>query len=242
MGPSSISKLIVSWLALAASVQAGPFTFSSHVASGSGSANVFDGGPAGVDSDVTFGPTDSLMSFLATDDTGTGSFDALASAGGRSRVNPRVEEMWVLVDFIVGYYPSLFPGGDRPGGTAEGQLSSVIELPLPADDIFWAYQLLIRDTVDFEGSSLVVVENVTRSQTLLELTSEVSAVETRLAGQAGDIIRITSEMSGSGSAAPGVSTSRRYDADLDMVFIIPEPSTFVLLTLGSLVALRRRRR
>jgi hypothetical protein len=147
--------------------------------------------------------------------------------------------MRILVDFDTTYSPSLFPGGDRPGGTAEGRLSSVIEFPLPAEDVFWAYQLLIRDTVDFDGSSHVVVENLSQSRPILELTSEVSAVETRLRGQAGDIIRITSEMSGSGSAAPGVSTSRRYDADLDMVFIIPEPGSLVLLLAGLAVVSRR---
>jgi hypothetical protein len=180
------------------------------------------------------------MSFIANDGTGTGSFNAFATAFGQSWIVELGDELRVLVDFDVTYSPSLFPGGDRPGGTAEGRLSSVIEFPLPADDVFWAYKLRIDDTVDFDGASLVVVENVSASRTLLELNSTMPGfVNTTLSGQAGDLIRITSEMSGSGSAAPGVSTSRRYDADLDMVFMIPEPGSLVLLLAGLAVVSRR---
>ena len=46
-------------------------------------------------------------------------------------------------------------------------------------------------------------------------------------------------MSGSGSAGAGVSTVRQYDAELDMVFIIPEPSSVVLLLAGAAVVRRR---
>ena len=243
MGTFTIAKSLLAWLVLAASVQAGQFTFSSHVASGRGSANIFDGGPTVFGAGQTANTTDCCMSFRAGDDTGTGSLDALVRAFGESAVLPLGSEMRISVGFDVTYLPSLFPGGDRPGGTAEGQLSSVIEFPLPVDEIVWAYKLRIDDTIDFDGSSLVVVENVSESQTLLELDSTMPGfVNTTLAGQAGDIIRITSEMSGSGSAAPGVSTAREYRADLDMVFIIPEPTTFPLLALGAIVALRRRRR
>ena len=233
MGPNRLRATIVVCALLGPCVHAGQFTFSSHVASGSGSANVFDGGPRRFDADATFGPTDPRMSFIANDGTGSGSYDAFATAFGQSWIVQQGGEMRVLVDFDTTYSPSLFPGGDRPGGTAEGQLSSVIEFPLPADEIVWAYKLRIDDTIDFDGSSLVVVENVSQSETLLELNSTMPGfVNTTLAGQAGDIIRITSEMSGSGSAAPGVSTAREYRADLDMVFIIPEPGPFLLLLAG----------
>ena len=67
-------------------------------------------------------------------------------------------------------------------------------------------------------------------------------VDTVIVGEVGDIIRISSQMSGSGSAAAGVAITRQYEADLDMLFTIPEPATLALLALGTLVALRRRRR
>ena len=243
MGPSRIAKSVLAWLTFVASAQAAEFTFSSHVASGSGSANVSDSGPLMLDSDSTFDAADPRMSYSAVDQSSAGSLGAVALSSGRSEVLVLGPEMWFELDLDVTYLPSLFPGGDRPGGMAEGELSSVIEFPLPLDEIEWSYKLRIDQTIGFDGSSLVVVENVTRSQQLVELTSDMPGfVDTVIVGEVGDIIRISSQMSGSGSAAAGVASTRQYEADLDMLFTIPEPATFALLALGAVVSLRRRRR
>ena len=56
--------------------------------------------------------------------------------------------------------------------------------------------------------------------------------DTILAAHAGDVIRISSQMSGSGSAAAGVASTRQYETDLDMLFTIPEPGSILLLLAG----------
>jgi len=229
----------------AAAARANEFTFSWHEASGSGSANVFDGGPVVSDSTNSGGPNSPGIGFSAVDDTGPGSSNAIASVLGRSQIFDVPSEEFgaegikVLVDFRAAYFPSLFPSGDRPGGMAEASLSSVIEFEMPADEIVWAYQLLIRDTSLFSGSTSVVVENVTQSETLLTLTEQMFAIKSTLSGNTGDLIRITSQMSGSGSAPAGITSSRSYTSNLGMVFLVPEPSTLALLLFGALLTRKR---
>ncbi len=215
-----------------------------HEASGSGTANVFDGGPLVFDSDSTFGTTDSRMSFIAVDQTFPGSMGADAMGAGRSHILPSPEDTFRFrVDLIAGYFPSVFPGGDNPGGLAEAELSSVIDFVMPADEVQWNYQLLIDQTGAFEGFTHVILENVSQSQTLLELTSEVFAVKTTLTADMGDLVRITSIMSGSGSKGPG--SSKEYEVDLEMIFVVPEPGALMLMAVGVLLTpggVRRRSR
>lgn len=216
--------LTMTALSLAAdTARAGDFTFSHHEASGSGWANLFDGGPPISAQGSTFSPTDLSMSFLALDLTMPGSLGASAEAVGGSFISQlsEVDGIRVGVELNTLYLPSLFPGGDNPGGAAEGELSSVIEFIMPADEIVWSYQLIIdEDAPLFEGSTLVVFENVTQSQTRLTLTEEVlfQKKETLFAN-AGDLMRITSAMSGSGSNGPG--SSKQYEANLIMRFVVP---------------------
>ncbi len=212
-----------------------------HDASGSGTANVFDGGPPVSDGRSTIGPSDPSTGFLALDSTFPGSTGADASASGHSRIESQSDTTFRFnVGFQVGYFPSMQPGGDNPGGEAEGELSSVIELVMPADEVGWIYGAGIDNTFPFPftGSASVVVENVTQSLTLLELSSEVSTVQTTLSGNAGDLIRITSVMSGSGGMGPG--SFKEYQAGLGMTFTVPEPGAFFLLLVGATAAGKQR--
>jgi len=224
---------------------AGDFTFSLHEASGNGWANLFDGGPPISAQGFTFSPTDPSMSFLALDLTMPGSLGASAEAIGGSFIGQLSPEdgIHVQVKLTTLYLPSLFPGGDNPGGAAEGELFSVIEFIMPAEEIYWVHQLLIdEDAPFFEGSTNVLFENVTQSQTLLTLSEEVLFEKGFLSGNAGDLMRITTEMSGSGSMGPG--SPKEYESTLNMYFIVPEPATglcFLCAALAWLMPKRHRR-
>ncbi len=206
---------------------------------GEGLAQVFDGGPAVMDSVDRHGTVAPTLAFRATDATRPSSLGALASANGESFVGDFGRILRVMVDFSASYASSLSPGGDRPGGRAEGMLTSVVEFVMPVDELDWFYGLGITEDVGFEGASSVVVENMTQTRTLLTLTSEMGN-ETILEGHAGDLIRITSQMSGRGDAPGGFGILQNYSARLDMIFTIPEPSTALLL-LGGLLVLQSRK-
>ena len=205
-----------------------------HEASGSGSANVFDGGPTDFENGTTTDPSDHFMVFLASDDTMPGSFGASALAGGRSHIIEATDEVFRLrVDLLVGYFPSGFPGGDNPGGMAQGELTSVIEFTMPADELQWFHQLLIDEDTPFEGQTRIVVENATRSELLLELSSEVLSTESLLFASQGDLIRITSEIWGLGNMGPG--SVKEYQSVMEMLFIVPEPGSLALLVTAIVV-------
>ncbi len=145
-----ISNLFAVIIATMVHATAGePLTFLRHNAVGWGTAQVFDGGPTVSDSGGTEDSDDSSMSFLAVDFTPGGSFGAAASAGGRSRITNFEQSMTIVVDLSVGYSPSVFPGGDNPGGMAEGGIDSVIEFVMPVDELEWDYGL----TIDQRNSS-----------------------------------------------------------------------------------------
>ncbi len=214
-----------------------------HAASGSGSANVYDGGPTEVGDGTARGPNNTIMVFGASDSTMLGSFGARASASGRSRIlSENNRSLRFRVNFNVGYNPSLQSGGDNPGGEAEGELLSVIEFRMPANQISWSYQLNFQNTfpLPFAGTAEILVENVTQSAVVLELDSEiVPGILTDLQGNSGDMIRVTSMMSGSGSMGPG--SPRNYGVILDMIFSVPEPGTFLILLPSLFLCARKRR-
>ena len=237
-----LSRTSISLVALTAPLcPADSFTFSHHEASGWGMAQVFDGGDAVTDGGILTDPTDPDFRFRARDLTSAGSYGASAKASGISDIVPQTGGGFrVLVEFRAVYDPSPYAAGDRPGGMAEGELFSLIEFVMPTDRIEWAYGFIISDTAGFEGSASAAVENVTRSQTILTLT-ETTGASTYLVANRGDVIRITSNMSGSGSGPAGSIASRQYGAEVDMIFRIPEPATFALVLAGGAALTIRRR-
>lgn len=182
-----------------------------HEAEGAGTANVFDGGPPVTIEGPLTNPNVGTFVFGATDRTCAGSLCARASASGELIISTRGDELIIDVELGAEYRPSLF-GGDNPGGTAEAFLSSVIEFVMPANKIDWFYQLLIDEDDPFEGSTRIVVENVSRSTTLLTLTTQVFSTRGMPLGGMGDVVRITSTMAGMGEIGPG--SEREYDSDL----------------------------
>ena len=232
---------VVVLMGLVAGAAAGePFVLSFHEASGSGTANVFDGGPPVFDEGQTFGDTDDRMSFLAIDATQSGSDAALAIAAGQSRMTLPVQDdqLRLRVDLIAWYRPEV--GGDNPGGMAEAELSSVIEFVMPVDELEWFYRLRIDEDFPFQGSTSVVFENVTQSEVLLELDAQIPGVTTTLVGHVGDVMRLTTFMSGSGSMGPG--SFKEYETRILMDFTVPEPGTVFLFLAGALTAAARRNR
>ncbi len=214
---------------------------------GSGSANVFDGGGPHVSEYACgSGSIDQASGFIISqsDFTQPGSGGAGAIASGGVDVSNFIDDLLgIRVDLLTGYFPSFSPGGDNPGGTAEGELLSIIEFEMPADTLEWEYRLDIDNLQPnpFTGSTSIVVENVTQSQTLLELDSETPNVATILRGAQGDLIRITSQMMGQGSMGPG--SQKIYASEFRTQFTVPEPRALGMFIAGlACTFLRRRRR
>ncbi len=210
-----------------------------HAFCGSATANVFDGGPPLHADGCLADPSEPFADVALSDFTQPGSMGAGASASTRSSVYAFVDQLSVSVRLSAGYSPSVFPGGDNPGGEADAELSSVIEFTMPVDELDWDHGLrLIEDAPFFEGSTLITVENVTQSQTLLTLTENTNIVFTTLQGAAGDLIRITSDISGAGSMGPG--SRKEYVSRVTMLFV-PEPHAWMLLAIA-IPLIRRRTR
>jgi len=223
---------------------AGQITFSHHEANAWVSANVFDGGPVVSNSATLADPLSDEFFVSAADETRVGSFGALAWASGRSDIVGQLDGgIRLFVEFSALYDPSDFASGDRPGGMAEGALHSVIEFRMPTNSLFWAYGLSVNDTARFAGSTAIRIENITQDLTILTLSEDLFPVKTTLNGRAGDLVRITSDIEGSGSVPADFFASYQYGAALDMIFRIPEPSTlFLLLTGAAMVAQNPRKR
>lgn len=86
------------------------------------------------------------------------------------------------------------------------------------------------------------MDNLTRSERLLELTSEVYAVDSVIKGDIGDRIQISAAMWGGGNSGANARTSRVYSAYLETVFFVPEPGAAWLLAIGGLLVGTRRGR
>ncbi len=218
-----------------------------HAASGEGWASVFDGGPPVHDSEAETGPDDTSVRFLALDRTinSPPAMVADADASGRSVIGIDDNIMIVSLNFRASYTPSFDPNGDRPGGTSEGSFMSVVEFAMPADELDWSAFQRVQLSAFYSGRSTIVVENVSAGEDLIAFTEEDKVVgleHMTLSGQEGDIIRISSEMSGAGSVPAGPVGLFRFDVNTDFMFThVPEPGALALLALGSLLTRRRRR-
>ncbi|NOT01720.1 MAG: PEP-CTERM sorting domain-containing protein [Phycisphaerales bacterium] len=207
---------------------------------GHGTARVFDGGPVVTASSVAT-PLSPAVFFAATDRTRVGSQAATYSTGGESDVRINGDALTVVVNFNTTYNGGFTSQDDHTGGEGGGSLWSVIELVMPQDELTWITSLIIHDTAWFSGDTFVKFENVTQGTTLLELDSPFYEWGT-LVGETGDIIRITSEMSGQGFFPTTVTLAYlAYEGSLNAVFIVPEPTTLVLLAFGISIVSRRRR-
>jgi hypothetical protein len=226
-------------------VHAGSIWQWTHQASGGGTANVFDSGPPESDFEDTTGLDDPTMAIAAIDRTRLGSLGARALVFGRSSIlGASPESFGVSISYTVGYFPSVFAGGDNPGGEAEGSLSSVIEFVAPANDLRWLYRLNIDTdpTGSFIGSTDIILENLTRATTFqgLSETPLGGLVAFEFGNSEGDLIRLTTEMSGAGGTP---AADRSYDSSFRLSVIVPEPGTLSLLLISvALVRPRRRRR
>lgn len=210
-----------------------------HEASASGSAHLFDGGPVETDSVSTPHLNSAGMRMLVSDDTRPGTLGAGYSTFAESdiRISANDEIFQVRVNFDTGYFPSFF-GGDTPGGEGEGSLSSVIEFVMPTDKLEWFVFLDIDVGHDFDGATSVVVENITRFETLLAMTEGNRPGEfLSLVGQTGDVIRITSMIMGGGTVPQGVVSIGEYDTELITWFTVPEPATLALLISGAVLGM-----
>jgi len=214
------------------------FVITEHTVTGQGTANVFDGGPPATGS---FAPLFGGFSMSVQDFTRSGTRGASAIASGGSFLSEFDNTLHVTVDLDVAYLPSFTPGGDFTGGTAEGEMQSVVEFQMPISELTWFYTVNTSVSTGFSGATSVVVENLTSGDSLLSLSGATPETWTTLVGDVNDVIRITTIMSGSGTApAPGRFV-RQYTTRLAMNFVLPEPGSAILLTLGALPLLRRRR-
>ncbi|NOT02590.1 MAG: PEP-CTERM sorting domain-containing protein [Phycisphaerales bacterium] len=212
-----------------------------HEGAGQGTARVFDGGPVVTSMGYTTGSNDALFTFAATDFTRVGARGATYSTGGESDVRINGDAMTVVVNFNTTYNGGISSQDDHTGGEGQGSLWSVVELVMPQDELTWITSLIIHDTGWFSGDTFVKFENVTKGTTLLELDSPFYEWGT-LVGETGDVIRITSEMSGQGFFPTTVTLAYlAYEGSLNAVFIVPEPTTLVLLAFGISIVFRRRR-
>jgi len=220
-----------------------------HQASGAGSANLFDGGSVISGSDATTSLDDLEMTFSTLDLTRPGVFGADASTSGRSDIRPVIatsgDRLVLNAGFSTSYTASSRLGADQPGGEAQGWMSSVVEFVVPVDSLDWRYDFSVVKQPGFSGTASLLVEDVTRSETLVDDSSSQTMFfgrETAFNGRAGDLIRLSFAASGSGSVPSGFVSHGGFDMSMQQVFTVtPEPTTALMLGLGALLVLKRRR-
>ncbi len=213
-----------------------------HEASGSGTANVFDGEAVDTGFDATIGLRDPLMQFSAFDSTRSDIRDPARAdyiTSGSSRLFAIDDRLSVRVIVVTGYFSGFRIDGDHPGGEGGGTLSSVIEFVMPVDEIQMRLSANIALTTGFTGSIRLLAENLTRLETVVDLTSP-GEIRGTLPGRAGDVIRVSSEIDGSGGVPAGGSGHGLYEGEVLLNFTIPEPGSIWLVG-GSLMVLSRRK-
>jgi len=211
-----------------------------HDAQGKGTARVYDGGPAVTATGRTTFLDDDLMQFLARDDTRPGTVGGSFGVSGSSWIIPHEDRFRLRARFAAYYFADSRPSSDRPGGEGEGWLTSVVEFVTPVEELVWIADLDVRRTTGFSGTLDILVENVTKSQTIGHITGDAVFGQNLLL-DAGDVVRITTESSGQGTIPPDIAFIGEYSASLLMDFIIPEPATVWLLGIAVLACRARRK-
>ncbi len=240
----SIGVLVCAWLTFAAAARGGTIWQFTHEASGEGSARLFGGGSVVSESDATTSLDDPNMEFSPFDLTRPGVDGASVSTIGRSDIRPFSDRLVLNAGFATSYLASSRLGADRPGGEAEGWMSSVVEFVMPVDTLDWRVVFDITRGSGFTGMGSLLIENITRSEILVDESSSQTMFFTLdgiLSGRAGDVIRVSIAGSASGSVPRGVSSHGGFDLFYQQVFTIPEPTTVALLGLGALFVFKRRR-
>jgi len=213
------------------------FEFTWHAFSASGTANVFDGGPPVSGSVNLAGPDFSWPSLTVSDFTQPGSMGAHAVMHGSSLITTSPTELTLDIEFDAVYTPSFFPGGDRPGGRAEGEMLSIVEFALTNSNTELLHELELEASGGFSGTTLITIENVTQSIDIRTIDTPTSPPNTfeasPIPGQVGNLIRVTTQIQGSGQIPGGVVYGGQYDTELFMKFV-PEPPTVKMLSLGIL--------
>jgi hypothetical protein len=234
---------IGSMVALTESTQAGEIWTFGRMTGGGGTAHVLDGGL--VESGFTFstGTAPGGASFSASDRTNNPVFGRSAQTDtvGSSRVTISDDFFAVAMAFNTFYTPGSGSLGDRPGGHGEGALWSSVSVVMPDDDMLWHTNVIHRGPGLAGGSTHVVVENVTRALTLLDITTEYNDT-IPLEAMTGDLIRIRAEIAGQIDVPPNSSAFAFSGGDVRVDFVIvPEPATGALLVAGVLLTTRKRR-
>ncbi len=234
---------IVALLSGGASAEGELFEVIRHEVDGGGTVQLFDGGPPVSEFISGNFPDEGILGFGVSDLTGIGAENSSIGASGLSTVgelsNPD-PALRIITDLSVSYLGS---GPDRPGGTGQAEWTSIIEFIMPVEQAEWGLNFTQGVDPGFTQNSMVTVENVTANQTLLSVTEPFGIIDEFLVAEIGDVIRVTSVFSASGTAAPNVSGLFNSGATLGMELVIPEPATIGLVALGaSLCLLTRKRR
>jgi hypothetical protein len=190
--------------------------------------------------DRSTGPEDSVVGGSLSDSTPGGALGASVSASARSRYNLESDRLLILDGVHPYYLPSGF-GGANPGGRAAASIASVVEFRVPVPELHFSAELNIEEEPPFAGEVFVRLENVTRGTVVLSTHEALRlSLENIFPGQVGDVVRMSAFMSGGGVAPPGIGI-REFQAQVAVLFVIPEPGTVLLLGAGILsVAFQRR--
>jgi len=212
-----------------------------HTATGSSFAQKHDGGSGDSDTDSTNSTTDFGMYSSAVDTSNRGALGALASARALSSIEESMNELVIRQSVETNYFSSFFPGGAGPGGSANADLTAIIEFVLPRRIV----ELRSRLAEDNRGDARVVInwnttiENVTAGTTILTLSSPVDDTYfdpfalSLISGNVGDSIRISTLADATLSGPPGLSQSFFFNYELDLRFTpVPEPGTTALGLIG----------
>ncbi len=206
----------------------------SHEAAVSGTAHVFDGGDAVVDSASTILPQQELIEFDAMDIAPDGT---QARAHGSSLVFASAAGLFVGTELTSYVLPM---GGDL-GGIASSSIESVVEFTMPFDAPLWEFSMHYHfDSPDgFGHASNVILENLSTSTSfVIPIVAKSNWQLFNFDSSNGDRIRVTALVSAGGEV--GLGQSGFHVTDFRFRTRIPEPSSVMMLAAVMGCLMRRR--